>query len=110
MLSWAAEAGPLTSVGLPARVVSGGCTRFAGSLSDDFVCAPVWDPSSVATAAGDIVAGSVGGVVLVMMHSNARRSVLRPFGYLGFGSIDITGGLGGLLGGVPIAIMSANFR
>ena len=109
-LSCAVEAGPSTSVRLPARGVSGSCTRFAGSLLDDFVFASVWDPLSVATAVGDIVAGAVGGVVLVMMHSNARRSVLRPFGYLGFGITDIAGGLGRLLGGVPIAILSANFR
>ena len=76
---------------------------------DDFVFASVWNPSSVATAVGDIVAGAVGGVVLVMMHSNARRSVLRPFGYLELGITDIAGGLGRLLGGVPIAILSSNF-
>ena len=109
-LSWATKTGPSTSVGLSARGMSGGCNRFVGSLLDDFVFASVWDPLSVATAVGDIVAGAVGGVVLVMMHSNARRCVLRPFGYLGFGITDIAGGLGRLLGGVPIAILSANFR
>ena len=64
----------------------------------------------MATAVGDIAAGAVGEGVLVMMHLNARRSVFGPFGYLGFGSIDITGRLGGLLRGVPITIKSANFR
>ena len=93
-LSWAVETGPSTLVGLSARGMSGGCNGFVRSLSDDFVCASVWDPSFVATAVGDIVAGAVGGVVLVMMHSNARRSVFRPFGYLGFGSTGITGGIG----------------
>ena len=88
-LSWAIEAGQSTSVGLTAHGVSGGCNRFVGSSLDDFVCALVWDPLSVATAVGDIVAGAVGGVVLVMMHLKARRSVLRPFGYLGFGITDI---------------------
>ena len=74
-----------------------------------FVCVSLWDPLLVMMAVGDIAAGVSGGGLL-MMYLSARRSVFRPFRVLGFGFVGIRGGLGGLLGGVPIAILSANFR
>ena len=64
----------------------------------------------MATAGGAIVGGAAGMGLFAMMYLSAKRSVFRPSGYLGHGFTGITGGLGGLLGGVPIAILSVNFR
>ena len=74
-----------------------------------FVCVSLWDPSLVMMAVGDIAAG-VGGGGLLMMYLSARRSVFRPFRVLGFGFVGIRGGLGGLLGGDPIANPTEDFR
>ena len=61
-------------------------------------------------AVGDIAVGTVGGGGLLMVYLTARRSVFRPFGSLGFGFMEIRGGMGGLLGGVPIADPPGDFR
>ena len=61
-------------------------------------------------AVGDIAVGTVGGGGLLMVYLIARRSVFRPFGSLGFEFMEIRGGMGGLLGGVPIANPPGDFR
>ena len=61
-------------------------------------------------AVGDIAAGDVSGEGLPIMYLNTRRSVFRPCRVLGFGFVGVRGGLGGLLGGVPIANPSGDFR
>ena len=74
-----------------------------------FVCVSLWDPLLVMMAVGDIAAGvSRGG--LLMMYLIARRSVFRPFGSLGFGFMEIRGGMGGLLRGIPIEDPPGDFR
>ena len=109
-LFWAVEMGLLFSFVSSLCGLGGGCTESIGSASVGFVCALIWNSSFVATAVGAIVGGAAGGGLFVMVHLSARRSVFRPSGYLGYGFTGITGGLGGLLGGVPIAILSVNFR
>ena len=109
-LFWAVKMGLSFSFLSSLCGLGGGCTESVGALSVGFVCASIWDSLFVATAVGAIVGGAAGGGLFVMVHFSARRSVFRPSGYLGHGFTGITGGLGGLLGGVPIAILSVNFR
>ena len=88
----------------------GSCAGFVGALSFWTICVSSLESSFVATAVGGIVGGVRGGELFVMMHLIARRSVSRPARYSGWGSVEITGGLGQLLGGVPIATVSLSFR
>ena len=64
----------------------------------------------MATAVGGIVGGVFGGEQFVMVRLSARRSISRPAWYLGLGSVGVAGGLGRLLGGVPIVTVLVNFR
>ena len=61
-------------------------------------------------AVGDIAVGTVGGGGLLMVCLIASRRAFKPFGYLEFEFMEIRGGVGGFLGGVPIANPSGNFR
>ena len=61
-------------------------------------------------AVGDIAVGTVGGGGLLIIYLIARRSVFRPFGSLGFGFMEIRGGMGRLLGGFPIADQPGDFK
>ena len=109
-LFWAVEMALSSSFESSLCGLGGGCTESVGALSVGFVCTSIWDSLFVATAVGAIVGGAVGGGLFVMVHLSAQRSMFRPSGYLGCGFTGITGGLGGLLGGVPIAILSVDFR
>ena len=109
-LPWAVELGPSLLFRLSVWGVDGGCTRFVESSLVIFVCASVWGPSFITMAVGDIAVGTVGGGGLLMVYLIARRSVFSPFGSLGFGFMEIRGGMGGLLGGVPITDPLGDFR
>ena len=90
--------------------VDGDCASFVGSLLVVSVCASVCGSLFMATAVGDIAVGTVGGGGLLMVYLIARRRVFRPFGSLGFEFMEIRGGVGGFLGGVPIANPPGDFR
>ena len=109
-LFWAVEMGLSSSFVSSLCGLGGGCTESVGAALVGFVCASISNSSFVATAVGAIVGGAVGRGLFVMVHLSARRSVFRPSGYLGYGFTGITGGLGGLLGGDPITILSVTFR
>ena len=67
------------------------------------------DSASAATAVGGIVGGVPSGELFVMVRLNAQRRISRPAVILGCGSTGVTGGFGGLFGGVPIVIVLMNF-
>ena len=56
------------------------------------------------------VVSAVGGGGLLMVYLIARRRAFKPFGYLGFEFMEIRGGMGRFLGGVPIANPPGDFR
>ena len=53
--------------------------------------------------------GVPGGEPFVMVQLSAQRRISRPAAILGCGSAGVTGGFGGLFGGVPIVTVSMNF-
>ena len=61
-------------------------------------------------AVGDIAVGTVGGGGLLMVCLIASRRAFKPFRYLEFEFVEIRGGVGGFLRGVPIANPPGDFR
>ena len=108
-LSWAVEVGFSFSFASSLCGMVGDCTESVGTTSVGFVCVSLRDFSSMATAVGDIVGGGFGGEPFVMVRLSAQRRISRPAANLGYGSAGVTGGLGGLLGGVPIVTVSMDF-
>ena len=108
-LSWAVEVGFSFSFASSLCGMVGDCTESVGTTSVGFVCVSLWDFSSMATAVGDIVGRVPGGEPFVMVQLSAQRRISRPAAILGCGSAGVTGGFGGLFGGVPIVTVSMNF-
>ena len=106
---WTVGAGLLLPFNSSLRSSGGGSAGFVWAASLGFVCVSLWDFLSMATAVGDIVGGVFGGEPFVMVRLSAQRRISRPAANLGYGSAGVTGGLGGLLGGVPIVTVSMNF-